>query len=97
MGNIFGRPKYRIINDQCMIDLEAPELRRYVTMLQDEIAGLKSTLHLLEDRQKTDKYNNTERMNLIQKDLESLVCNDKLLLEEINRLKQQILNLQPHI
>jgi hypothetical protein len=90
MGNIFCKNKYRILNDDCLIELEPIEFRHQLIKLQDEVNNLKSIIRLLEDKHITDNYNNTERMTLVQRDLELLVNNDKLLFEEIKVVKNEL-------
>jgi hypothetical protein len=89
MGNLFSinNKKYRVLNDECLLELEPNQLRRDVVKLSDEVQNLRSQLRLTDDRLLTDTYNFNERLKLIQKDLESLVTNDKLLLDEVKKLK----------
>ena len=89
MGNLFSinNKKYRVLNDECLLELEPTQLRREVVKLSDEVQNLRSQLRLSDDRLLTDTYNFNERLKLIQKDLESLVTNDKLLLDEVKKLK----------
>jgi len=85
-----SQKKYRIINNECMLEMAPTELRRKVAELSDEIAALKQHLRLREDTHITDIYNISERMRLVQKDLESLVVNDKLLLAEFRKLSSRL-------
>jgi hypothetical protein len=88
MGNILNNKKrYRVLNDECLLELEPTELRRELVKLTDEVQYLRTQLRMTDDKVVTDTYNFNERLKLIQKDLESLVTNDKLLLEEIKKLK----------
>jgi hypothetical protein len=89
MGNIIPKKKYRVLNDVCLLELEPTELRREIVKLTDEVQYLRTQLRLTDDKLVTDTYNMNERLKLIQKDLESLVTNDKLLLDEIKKLKEK--------
>lgn len=88
MGNILSvKKKYRVLNDECLLELEPTELRREIVKLTDEVQYLRTQLRMTDDKVVTDTYNVNERLKLIQKDLESLVINDKLLLDEIKKIK----------
>ena len=87
MGNILtSSKKYRIINNDTLLEMEPTEQRRQIVILGDEIKNTKTQFRMLEEKYTTDTYNLNERIRLIQKDLESLVINDKLLLDEIKKL-----------
>ena len=89
MGNIFNikSKKYRVLNEECLLELEPTELRREIVKLTDEVQYLRTQLRMTDDKVVTDTYNFNERLKLIQKDLESLVINDKLLLDEFKKMK----------
>lgn len=89
MGNLLSNKKYRVLNDECLLELEPIQLRREVVKLNDELQNLRSQLRLTDDRLLTDTYNFNEQLKLIQIDLESLVTNDKLLLDEVIKLKSK--------
>lgn len=104
MGNYFSQKKRESLNvpllefDNIFFEnLNSQQIKNYIQLLKNEVTECINSNQKLEDKieelhksYKTNIYNLNEQINLINKDLETLLQNDKCLLQKYNLIKSNI-------